>query len=197
LKLTDLKSTAFVLQEGTAAVPWVLWDGLLLLASLLHLAAPAVKQQLVQERGNLLLQLLYHVLLEDQKLGGKGVPVQHKLLLSKQAADLKALCKEGVGGCLDEDKVTSSLDTATVRELPPASLVLLTLQAMLCNMDPERESHDDVAPALLAGDWLQTRAGGFWTADSQQPSICHCITAGLEDWSFSTRNVLAVHINAR
>jgi hypothetical protein len=34
-----------------------------------------VKEQLVQERGHLLLQLLYHVLLEDEKLGGKGVPV--------------------------------------------------------------------------------------------------------------------------
>jgi hypothetical protein len=158
LELAVIYSTVFGLQEGIAAVPLVLWDGLLLLAGLLHLAAPAVKQQLVQERGNLLLQLLYHVLLEDEKLGGKVVPVQHKLLLSKQAADLRALCKEGVEGCLDADKVTSSLDNATVRELPPASLVLLTLQALLCTLDPECSSKTG-PPAMLTGDWLLTRAG--------------------------------------
>ena len=55
-------------------VQMVHWDGLLLLAGLLHWADPTVKQRLVQERGNLLLQLLHTVLMKDEKLGGKGVP---------------------------------------------------------------------------------------------------------------------------
>jgi hypothetical protein len=66
---------------------------------------------------------------------------------------------------LDEDKVTSSLASASVRELPPASLVLLTLQALLCTLDPE--CGNDLLPVgLLDGDWLLTGAGVLITKSS-------------------------------
>ena len=132
------------------------WGGLLLLAGLLHLAAPAVKQQLVQERGNLLLQLLHSVLLEDEQLGGKGVPVQQKLLVSCRAAEQKALVKEGEVGCLDEDRVNSSLATGSVGELYPAQLVMLTLQALLCTLN---KGECDESRALTEGAWLLILTG--------------------------------------
>jgi hypothetical protein len=46
------------------------WDWLLLLISLLQQLSTEQKQQFLQERGPLLMQLLYQVLLEDEGLGG-------------------------------------------------------------------------------------------------------------------------------
>ena len=112
-----------------------------------------MKQQLVKERGNLLLQLLHTVLLEDEQLGGKGVPVQQKLLVSRRAAELKALVKEGEVGCLDEDRVNSSLATGSVGELYPAQLVMLTLQALLCTLNKAESM------PLMEGAWLLAITG--------------------------------------
>ena len=57
-------------QEDDAALPWV-W--LLLLAGLLQQSSVEVRQQLMEQRGSLLLQLLYHALLKDEALGGPGI----------------------------------------------------------------------------------------------------------------------------
>ena len=134
------------------------WDGLLLLSGLLHLAAPPVKQQLVQEHGNLLLQLLHTVLLEDEQLGGKGVPVQHKMLTSEHTADLQVVCQGGVEGCLVAEDVINSLAASSVQEFVPAQLVLLTLQALLWTMDPQKCA-ENASEGALRGKWLMVRAG--------------------------------------
>jgi hypothetical protein len=48
------------------------WDWLLLIIALLQQTSTKQKQQLLQERGPLLMQLLYQALLEDEGLGGAG-----------------------------------------------------------------------------------------------------------------------------
>ena len=49
------------------------WGWLLLLVALLQQAPGDVREELMQQRGSQLMQLLYHVLQEDEQLGGKGV----------------------------------------------------------------------------------------------------------------------------
>jgi hypothetical protein len=49
------------------------WDWLLLLIALLQQTSSEQKQQFLRERGPLLMQLLYQVLLEDTGLGGAGM----------------------------------------------------------------------------------------------------------------------------
>jgi hypothetical protein len=49
------------------------WDWLLLMSVLLQQMSTEQKQQFLRERGPLLMQLLYQVLLEDKGLGGGGV----------------------------------------------------------------------------------------------------------------------------
>ena len=49
------------------------WRCLLLLVGLLQQSSVEVRQQLMEQRGSLLLQLLYHVLREDTGLGGDGM----------------------------------------------------------------------------------------------------------------------------
>ena len=49
------------------------WDLLLLLVGLLQQASVGVRRQLMQQRGVLVWQLLYHVLLDDGKFGSGGV----------------------------------------------------------------------------------------------------------------------------
>jgi hypothetical protein len=66
-------------QESTVEVfpmehmAWLRWDWLLLMISLLQQAPTEQKQQFLRERGPLLMQLLYQVLLEDEGLGGGGI----------------------------------------------------------------------------------------------------------------------------
>ena len=99
LQRTHCDFVSICLCQEDESVQLAHWDGLLLLTGLLHLAAPAVKEQLVQERGSLLLQLLHTVLLEDEQLGGKGVRAEEKMLVSEHSAGLQELCgREGVEG---------------------------------------------------------------------------------------------------
>ena len=49
------------------------WDLLLLLVGLVQQASVEVRRQLLQQRGVLVWQLLYHVLLDDEEFGGPGV----------------------------------------------------------------------------------------------------------------------------
>ena len=49
------------------------WELLLLLVGLVQQASVEVRRQLMQQRGVLVLQLLYHVLLDDDAFGGPGV----------------------------------------------------------------------------------------------------------------------------
>ena len=51
----------------------VFWDCVLLLVGLLQQSSVEVRQQLMEQRGSLLLQLLYRVLREDEGLGGDGI----------------------------------------------------------------------------------------------------------------------------
>jgi hypothetical protein len=50
----------------------ILWGSVLLLVALLQQSSVEVRNQLMQQRGSLLLQLLYHVLGQDSGLGGQG-----------------------------------------------------------------------------------------------------------------------------
>ena len=163
-KLGTLKRHGCLLQgdedhSPAQLVQWRNWDGLLLLAGLIHQSTPAVKQQLLHERGSLLLQLLYVVLLEDPGLGGKGVPVQQKLLLSCKEAALEAVCKGGTMGCLDSDKVNSMLEDSHIGELNPARLVLLVLQGLLCTVGANEQSQAAEGKGAVAGVWVLTTAG--------------------------------------
>ena len=52
------------------------WDMLLLLVGLVQQASVEVRRQLMQQRGVMVLQLLYHVLLDDEAFGGSGITAE-------------------------------------------------------------------------------------------------------------------------
>ena len=80
------------------------------------------------------------------------------MLVCQHAADLQALCREGAEGCLAEEKVISCMADSSVQEFAPAQLVLLTLNVLLCTLDPEKDD-ETVADGLKPGKWLLVRAG--------------------------------------
>jgi hypothetical protein len=68
------------------------WDWLLLLAALLQHSSVWTKHMLMGERGSLLLELLYHVLLEDEGLGAAatirgGVCLSEHLLFTREGGE--------------------------------------------------------------------------------------------------------------
>jgi hypothetical protein len=108
------------------------WDWLLLLAALLQHSSVWTKHMLMEERGSLLLQLLYHVLLEDEGLGA-AAPVRGGVCLSEHLL----FTREGDG--------TSS---EMLLEVDVPRAVLLVLHSLLYNV-PEGLLEEPEGACLL------------------------------------------------
>ena len=110
--------------SGECAVEW-----LLLLAVLLQQAGSEAKVELLQQRGTLLLQLLYHVLLQDPALGGQmvsGLQVTSRAAAAEMMDD--AAAGEGAGEGAGAGGRYSKGD---FEDYPLHLLVLLVMQSLV------------------------------------------------------------------
>ena len=120
----DIKEDAL---SGECAVEW-----LLLLAVLLQQAPSEAKVELLQRRGTLLLQLLYHVLLQDPALGGRmvsGLQVTSRAAAAEMMADAAA-AGEGAGKGVRTHGVGDG-EEGGEDDYPLHLLVLLVLQSLV------------------------------------------------------------------
>jgi hypothetical protein len=101
---------------------------LLLLAALLQQAPPAVKLQLLEQRGTLLLQLLYQVMLGGE-CGHSRQPDDSTQTVLEQTCELIGA---RLGDGSNSGSRSSALDTpGSARPARPVGMVLLVLQSLL------------------------------------------------------------------
>ena len=101
------------------------WGWLLLLVGLLQQAPGVVREQLMQQRGSQLMQLLYHVLQEEEELGGKGVCIWPEQGGVSFVGSLTMVTKALAGGC-ELQQPQEGRQSA----VPVHFLVLLLLQSL-------------------------------------------------------------------
>jgi hypothetical protein len=141
------------------------WDWLLLLMALLQQTSTEQKQQVMKERGPLLMQLLYQVLLEDTELGGAG---ESKLLTVSgdvAAAAWHSWFQMMTGGAmknlLDDEKIPWAAS------VPMA--VTMVLQNLLYESLPESLVDPETAQI---GRVLKTPSGKFGTWGNMETLGC-------------------------
>ena len=116
----------------------------LLLVGLLQQSSVEVRQQLMEHRGSLLLQLLYHVLREDTALGGEGIlsstfgpfgvvlgadVVQKISDLKREGEDEEEWCADGVAGIIAAEKCQPSVHLMVLMALQSLMYELLPLES--------------------------------------------------------------------
>jgi hypothetical protein len=132
------------------------WDGLLLLAALLQQAPVEAKQQLMKDHGTLLLQLLYHVLLDHEAMGKRGLETAQVLLT---VDNLGEVVRDVGGSWEQEDRVCTVSWTA--EPMSVVQLVLMVVQSLVFVVDPGLEHQagklleDGLAIALRGGKTVQ------------------------------------------
>jgi hypothetical protein len=107
------------------------WDGLLLLAALLQQAPAQAKQQLMKDHGTLLLQLLYHVLLDHEAMGKRKMDTARVL---QTVENLGEILKK-VDGSWDWQNCGSM----TAEPMSVVQLVLMVVQSLIFVVDPGLE----------------------------------------------------------
>jgi hypothetical protein len=110
------------------------WDGLLILAALLQQAPAEAKQQLMKDHGTLLLQLLYHVLLDHEAMGKRGLDTAQVLLT---VDNLGEVVREVDGSWGQEDRICTVPWTA--EPMSVVQLVLMVVQSLVFVVDPGLE----------------------------------------------------------
>jgi hypothetical protein len=126
---------------------------LLLLAALLQQAPSAAKLQLLEQRGTLLLQLLYQAML-DGECGYSSCPEEVKQAVVEQPCELFApLLGESGGNCSNSFSSLSGYNMISARPARPVGLVLLILQSLL---------YKPVHASVLVGS-LPLNKGCFYT----------------------------------
>ena len=121
------------------------WRCVLLLVGLLQQSSVEVRQQLMEQRGSVLLQLLYHVLKEDEGLGGEGMfdstfgpfgvvseATAHDVV--QKISDLeqkggKDCSKEGVAGIIAANQCQPSVHFMVLMALQSLMYELLPLES--------------------------------------------------------------------
>ena len=113
------------------------WDWLLLLVGLLQQSSVEVRQQLMEQRGSQLLQLLYHVLREDTGLGGEGVQETSEHLMSsfgivrgRQTPRLLLVLTKLLSGAAEREAVEQYIAELVRTEQYMPSVALLVLQLL-------------------------------------------------------------------
>jgi hypothetical protein len=122
------------------------WDGLLVLAALLQQAPAEAKQQFMKDHGTLLLQLLYHVLLDHEAMGKRGLKRAQVL---PTVDNLEAVLKEVHGSWGQEDRIGSVSWTA--EPMSVVQLVLMVVQSLVFVVDM---SGPEFQAGTLLGDGL-------------------------------------------
>jgi hypothetical protein len=134
--------------------PQARWPWILILAGIFQRASLGDRLNFLEQRqGTLLLQLLYHVLLEDRGLGEQGMEVDaHKgtaLFVTKADVDveecLAAMSGSDVSDVADQLSAQGEMDHVEVH-----SLVLLVLQCLLYKpLRADRETVEVLQPSRL------------------------------------------------
>jgi hypothetical protein len=158
-------------------------DCLLLLGALLQQATAAEKQQFLMEQGTLLLQLLYHLLLEEPMFEGEGEGEVHVPVYEGPWGQSLA---EASPALVDR---LAHLDAASysVRKL-----VMLVFQALI--FEPIRWS-GAIAEALVGqARMVYTYAGGFGTCDiagkmQEVAMFCYQLLSCLASWGVLAESV--------
>jgi hypothetical protein len=125
-------------------------DWLLLLGALLQQATAAERQRFMLEQGTLLLQLLYHLLLDDPMLDGEG--------------EVHGLRFEGPWGRTLAGGRAACKDLSTGAYYTVSKLVLLVLQTVV--YEPVRWSPARGEALIGQARMLYSNAGGFGSASS-------------------------------
>jgi hypothetical protein len=110
------------------------WDGLLVLTALLQQAPVKAKQQLMKDHGTLLLQLLYHVLLDHEAMGKRRMDTAQVLLT---VDNLGEILKKVDGSW---ERQNSGLVTA--ERMSVVQLVLMVAQSLLFVVDSGLEHQE-------------------------------------------------------
>ena len=158
-------------------------DWLLLLAALLQQAPAPAKLQLLEERGTLLLQLLYEVMLDEDSGGSRHPEVNTRTLSeysSEQARVLLRQLAQAVRPQGQGDEPSSSIASSAggsttnsssfrARSVKPVSLVLLVLQSLLYEAVPLSVLEE---MPLLPGRMLSLGEYKRNWAFNTHPSVC-------------------------
>jgi hypothetical protein len=131
-------------------------ERLLLLAALLQQATTAEKQQFLMEQGSHLLQLLYHLLLEAPRIGGKGKGKVRVLVYEGPWG--QTLAEARAGKRVDELAGINASTFYSVRKL-----VMLVFQALM--FEPVSWSGATAEALVGQARMVFTNAGGFGTCD--------------------------------
>ena len=137
---------------GTVGLPAIVpaHDWLLLLAGLLQQAPSAAKLQLLEQRGKLLLQLLYEVMLDDDSGRSRHPGVKTSLITEYSGEQASVLLRELAASpaakkCQGDEPsssiahsagICSSSSSCSAGTVKPVSLVLLVLQSLLYEAVP-------------------------------------------------------------
>jgi hypothetical protein len=146
-------------QLAQDVVPVKVHVWLLLLAALLQQTPSSAKLQLLEQRGTLLLQLLYQVMLDGED-GDSTHPEEDTEPGSEQPCELIA----GMPGpCEGQDSNSGSSFSMLEAPLPartarPEGLVLLILQSLLCKP----------VPLPLLSEYLPLQSGHMYTTGKMQ-----------------------------
>ena len=117
----------------TEFVAGLRWDWLLLLMALLQQTSTEDKQQVLRERGPLLMQLLYHVLLEDEGLGAEKADASALVTTSGETAWYSWFLAVTIGGEGNYSQIPGKISWAA--SVPMA--VTMVLQNLLFESLPE------------------------------------------------------------
>jgi hypothetical protein len=123
------------------------WDWLLVLAALLQQAPVEAKQQLMKDHGTLLLQLLYHVLLDHEAMGKRRMDTAQVLLsVDNMGEILKKLDSSWTDSTWKQDGLICTLPW-TALPMSVVQLVLMVLQSLVFVVD--MSGQEDQAGKML------------------------------------------------
>jgi hypothetical protein len=152
------RGAAAAAAESQAGLPFFsleeqCWDGLLVLAALLQQAPVEAKQQLMKDHGTLLLQLLYHMLLDHEAMGIRGLDTAQVLLTED---NLGEVVREMGGSWEQEDRVCTVSWTA--EPMSVVQLVLMVMQSLVFVVDVSGQE-DQAGKLLEDGLGIALRGG--------------------------------------